>query len=354
VVSVTVLDITPVDKEQQLSFDFIEIKEKKVKKSGIYFLSDNKKLIYIGQSVDLFNRPFTHKKEKKFDKVEVYECEEHWLNYLESAFVGMHRPSLNGWRNYEKNSACGYGVRDELAFKYCHQALKIYNQFKSQNFTEDFKKTLGVECAHAEIRLLTLDLSNQKSKKIGSEGWKRAAIKRIIDSYKPYELFKEIDVAEINKITGWNFVGYKKVTNIKYPLDHRCVAHTSDGVTWEIWSWNKAITGNLNSLNLSQAMRLAVSYQVQIFRAISLNQTCAICGCSGKLHVDHKSKPFSLIKNEFIEKHPHIVHSIESRGHGWRIAWPELLVAWQTFHERNADYQMLCASCNLRKGTKCP
>ena len=348
------LDITPVDEEQQLSFDLIEIKEKKVKKSGIYFLSENKKVIYIGKSVDLFNRPFAHKAKKKFDKVEIYECEEYWLDYLESAFVGMYRPSLNGWRNYEKNSAHGYGVRDELAFKYCHQALKIYSRFKSQTFAEDFKKTLDVARAHGEIRLVTLDLCNSKSKKIGSEGWKRAAIKRIIDSYMPYELFNETDVAEINKITGWLFVGYKKVTNIKYPRDSRCLANTNDGITWKIWSWNKAITGNSNLLNLSQAMRLAVISQIQRFRAISSNQTCAICGCNDKLHVDHKSKPFSLIKNEFIEKHPHIVHSIESHGYGWHIAWPELKSAWQTFHEGNADYQMLCASCNSIKGSKCP
>lgn len=338
---------------QEPRFNFIEIKEQQIRRSGIYFLSKEKKLTYIGKSIDVFNRPFQHKACRVFDKVEIFEAAIEWIDYLESAFVGKYRPIENGRQHKEKVTSSDFSVSDNLAFNYCHQALQTYAEFELKKFLAENSERLTVEDAHKNIRNLTLDFTRQNSKKVGSQKERKAEMRRIIDSYMPYQLFSEDHVLKINEITGWNFLGYKKVTNREYPTDDRCIAHTSDKITWTIWSWNKAIVGESSLTNLTQAMRNSVIHQVEIYRAKS-RQVCSACGSDKNLHVDHKTKPFSLIKNEFIQKNPNIIHSIESRGNGWDIFWPELKAAWQRFHETHADYQVLCLSCNLRKGAKCP
>jgi hypothetical protein len=338
---------------QEPRFNFIEIKEQQIRKSGVYFLSKEKKITYIGKSIDVFNRPFQHKACRVFDKVKILEAAVEWIDYLESAFVGKYRPIENGRQHKEKATSSDYSVSDNLAFNYCHQALQTYAEFELKNFVGENYERLTVEDAHKNIRNLTLDYTKHNSKKLGSQKERKAAMRRIIDSYMPYQLFSEHHVSKINDITGWTFTGYKKVTNREFPTDDRCIAHTNDGTTWTIWSWNKAIVGESSLKNLTQAMRNSVIHQVGIYRATS-RQVCSACGSHKNLNVDHKTKPFSLIKNEFIEKNPNIIHSIESRGNGWNIFWPELKTAWQKFHEAHADYQVLCSSCNSRKGTKCP
>ena len=338
---------------QEPRFNFIEIKEQQIRKSGVYFLSKEKKITYIGKSVDVMNRPFQHKAYRVFDKVKIFVASVEWIDYLESAFVGKYRPIENGRQFKEKVTSSDYSVSDNLAFIYCHQALQTYAEFELKNFLGENSETLTVEDAHRAIRNLTLDFTKHESKKVGTQKERKAAMRKIIDSYMPYQLFAKNHVLKINEITGWNFSGYKKVTNREYPTDDGCIAHTSDGVIWAIWSWNKAIVGESSQKNLTQAMRNAINHQVSAYRAKSSN-VCSVCGGQKSLGVDHKTKPFLLIKNEFIQKNPNIIYSIESSGYGWSIFWPELKTAWQRFHEAHADYQVLCSSCNSRKGAKCP
>ena len=338
---------------QEPRFRFIEIKEKEHKRPGVYFLSKEKKVIYIGKSVDVFNRPFNHKPYKDFDTVKVFEAATEWIDYLESAFVGKYRPSENGRQHKEKATSSDYMVSDNLAFNYYNQALQTYKEFELRKFVGENNENLTVEDAYKNIRNLTFDFTKNNSVKIGSQKERRGEIRKIIDSYVPYQLFSADDILRINDLTGWNFTGYKRVTNRDYPTDFRCIAHTSDGIIWSIWSWNKAIAGESSNTNLTQAMRNSVKHQVEMYKATS-SQACSVCGGHINLQVDHKTKPFSVIKNEFIKKNPNIIHAIESRGHGWYIFWPELKDSWQKFHEAHADYQMLCLSCNSKKGAKCP
>ena len=333
----------------QPRFKFLEIKEKELKRSGVYFLSKEKSIIYIGKSTDVFNRPFSHKPHRNFDKVKILEATEQWIDYLESAFVGKYRPTDNGRQWKEKVTSHDFSVSDELAFTHCNHALKIYSEFESTNFIGKNSNILTIDDAHKEIRQLTLEFSDHKTKARGSIEGRKILAKRIIGYYKLDKLFSKSDTKEINRITGWNFAGYKRVLNHTYPSDSRCIAHTNDGITWTVWSWNKAITGLSHSVNLTQAMRLAVTNQIQAYRATS-KQVCNFCGHDKNLSVDHKSKPFCFIRDEFIQSNPHITNSIESRGNGWRICFPELNHAWQKFHDASADYQMLCSSCNSIKG----
>jgi hypothetical protein len=63
---------------------------------GIYFLCEGSKLVYVGQSVDIFTRVCTHKTTKKFDAVFWLPVPPTELDRMEGAFIRLLKPCLNG------------------------------------------------------------------------------------------------------------------------------------------------------------------------------------------------------------------------------------------------------------------
>ena len=73
--------------------------------SGVYFLICDSSVVYVGQSVNVFSRIGTHANEKKFDRFAFVPCEPSMLNKLESLYIHMLRPRLNGsFNNGEKHA----------------------------------------------------------------------------------------------------------------------------------------------------------------------------------------------------------------------------------------------------------
>ena len=63
---------------------------------GIYFLLKEKKIVYIGQSVNIFSRINAHTKDKDFDEVRFFKCQREDLDKVEIFFIKLIKPELNG------------------------------------------------------------------------------------------------------------------------------------------------------------------------------------------------------------------------------------------------------------------
>jgi predicted GIY-YIG superfamily endonuclease len=63
--------------------------------TGVYFLISNNKIVYVGQSVNVYARISGHAG-KTFDSFTVIPCPREHLNVLESLYIHMFDPPLNG------------------------------------------------------------------------------------------------------------------------------------------------------------------------------------------------------------------------------------------------------------------
>ena len=70
--------------------------------TGVYFLIYKNKIVYVGQSVNVYSRMSSHTN-KKFDSFTAIPCPKEHLNVLESLYIHMFDPPLNG--NQEQNCA---------------------------------------------------------------------------------------------------------------------------------------------------------------------------------------------------------------------------------------------------------
>ncbi len=182
---------------------------------------------------------------------------------------------------------------------------------------------------------------------------RKAAMRALIDAQRFDWPFSEYGIAEVNRLTGWDFKGYKRVRNPTWKDDKRCLAHTVDGQTWVVWSWNKAIDGNSGFNDVLEAMRAAVQPQMREF-ALSVPNVCVMCESTDFLSVDHKDTPFIVLARILVKEQPGMLSAIanDGTGEGWYIKDMDVLNTWLDFHEVNATYQVLCRSCNSKKGAK--
>ena len=63
---------------------------------GVYFLIDRGEVVYVGQSVNVFSRMREHSKSKKFDSYVYINCSKGDLDILESLYIHVLRPPLQG------------------------------------------------------------------------------------------------------------------------------------------------------------------------------------------------------------------------------------------------------------------
>lgn len=68
---------------------------------GVYFLISDGAVVYVGQSVNVYARIATHKREgvKEFDRFAFVPCKASKLDKLESLYIHCLRPPLNGDKN---------------------------------------------------------------------------------------------------------------------------------------------------------------------------------------------------------------------------------------------------------------
>lgn len=63
---------------------------------GIYFLVFEKKVVYVGQSTNIFSRVYTHTQSKQFDSYVYIPCDRSILDKMESLYIHFLSPPLNG------------------------------------------------------------------------------------------------------------------------------------------------------------------------------------------------------------------------------------------------------------------
>jgi hypothetical protein len=63
---------------------------------GVYFLVYEKRVVYVGQSTNVFSRIHTHAQDKTFDSYVYIPCEISMLDKLESLYIHFLSPPLNG------------------------------------------------------------------------------------------------------------------------------------------------------------------------------------------------------------------------------------------------------------------
>lgn len=79
--------------------------------TGIYFLLDGNKIVYIGQSTNVYHRIASHK-DKQFDRYAFVPCSADSLDKLEALYIHCIRPKLNG--KYSSGAMCAQISLDAL------------------------------------------------------------------------------------------------------------------------------------------------------------------------------------------------------------------------------------------------
>lgn len=128
--------------------------------------------------------------------------------------------------------------------------------------------------------------------------------------------------------------------------------------TEDSWSYKACLSIKQN--DLTAALRTSIGQFTTIYKMkMSLsNLTCCYCNTSyGSFHVDHKTIPFSKIKDDFLKsiKIP-IPNTFKKDSIYFNVSFldsdREFMDAWITYHNSIADYQILCANCNQKKSNK--
>lgn len=170
---------------------------------------------------------------------------------------------------------------------------------------------------------------------------KLSEARRIINKYTIGDVFSAEDAERFGVLCGYNFEQVMRVVplnGIGSAVSVICRDEQYEGR----WSWVKSIEGYDQRKNLTQAMRRALT--LGSFSDV-VKTRCGNCGTRDRLSVDHKSIPFVSIVEKFIAEFGD--PQIENTGEGWRLVDPQQFI---TFHDSIADYQVLCVSCNARKG----
>jgi len=107
--------------------------------------------------------------------------------------------------------------------------------------------------------------------------------------------------------------------------------------------------------DLTTAMRTAIAPFLAEYKK-SNPSSCSFCKTIFGLQVDHKSIPFCIIKKKFLEQNtlavPHKFAKNDFKTVCFESVDAVFEKAWTDYHNKIADYQILCGYCNSKKGDK--
>jgi hypothetical protein len=153
-------------------------------------------------------------------------------------------------------------------------------------------------------------------------------------------------------------VGIKNFMIVENPVDNRKkhleivrIDNTTTSFSWVKCSkFNSKVD---SKLDLEMALRNAVHHHTFDYRKRTKDK-CRICKVSGKeveYQVDHKKKPFSKIKQDFLKT---IDYDLQQDIYSDKKRLPQLKDSeykqqWIEYHNSIAKYQILCRKCNIKK-----
>ena len=127
-------------------------------------------------------------------------------------------------------------------------------------------------------------------------------------------------------------------------------------------SWRKCVTNFFGKYNKDRETRSRVlnALRNEAFRSEkmkaareALGHTCADCGkVCGKLVVDHAGMPFAQIVDEFVAEKKVGLESLLVRYAKGAYRLRSGGKFWRQFHDGKAELVGLCATCNMRLGSR--
>lgn len=172
---------------------------------------------------------------------------------------------------------------------------------------------------------------------------RKQIIRELIGRYNFDQHFSDADCKCFGEICGYDFEWVKRVSPKKGSAMAVHVSWPAGDYTGS-WSWVRSVDGYDDRQSVIKAMREAS--RSGTFSGVT-KDFCAQCRSTERLTVDHKSVSFSKIVELFIRNHGE--PDIEHFEFGWKLVDPGSFV---DFHDGMADYQVLCVSCNAKKGTR--
>ena len=136
------------------------------------------------------------------------------------------------------------------------------------------------------------------------------------------------------------------------------IDETEEDFSWLICTGHKKVS--IHSIQL-EVMRDAIKTLTIDFKMKQYELICALCGVNNlnyhQYHVDHKTKPFVIIANQFINENNEIMptwfeHNITQGGHVFHKKDKAIEQKWYDYHLHHSDFQILCHSCNSKKGCR--
>lgn len=125
----------------------------------------------------------------------------------------------------------------------------------------------------------------------------------------------------------------------------------------EVFSWVYCcqFKPRTNLENLTRAMREAIQNDIIAFKNQS-HKKCQYCGTENSdFHVDHNFPPFRDLKTKFLNITTIPIPTLFTECPiyyltKFREEDKDFDIAWKKYHLDNANLQILCAKCNLKKG----
>lgn len=180
---------------------------------------------------------------------------------------------------------------------------------------------------------------------------RKELVRDLLDTIHVGRWFNDEEVFIFNELTGFEYKKYKIVLS---PFSHEKKprnVYVQD--VQEMRSWRKQIDDfdytKKQRINQMQAMRNAIIPSLQ---KQNLGMECNLCGSKEYLTVDHKTIPFIDIAEGFLSFYPNFETGTPVNKLGHYFIDGKLEQEFITIHDELADYQLLCRSCNSKKGAK--
>ena len=122
--------LTEINEFYKISKEFLNIAENIYCKKGIYFLfNENKELIYIGKSKDLFKRILGSARERKATYCKYIEVKTFTdLHFLEVFFINKYKPCLN--EEFKENDSLTFLINIGDYENYKSNFIMVYENFQ--------------------------------------------------------------------------------------------------------------------------------------------------------------------------------------------------------------------------------
>ena len=126
--------------------------------------------------------------------------------------------------------------------------------------------------------------------------------------------------------------------------------------TEDTWGYKGCL--DIKQNDLTAALRSAIDEFTIMYKMSLQKLSCCYCNtnCS-PFHTDHKTTPFSKIKDDFLKTTElPIPNTFQKNSIFKNVIFLDsdldFLNEWVLYHNKHADYQILCANCNIVKSNK--